>query len=131
VDYKKITIYLLIVIAIAGYWYVSRRQEEKRQQAYTRFADVYASTVVMAELYRNEPDRFFQARDSIYTVYHYSRQSVDNFLKKMKDREEDWSRIWADIKRRVDTLTDYYMDNPIEHFDSIPIDTTAELLREE
>ena len=114
-DYRKFFIYLIIILAAVGYWYKSDRDDKRQAEASLKFADVYAATTVMAELYRNEPKRFTQARDSIYEVYRFNADSIRAFEKRFEDREEEWTLIWITIRNKTDSLIGYFQDNPIEH----------------
>ncbi len=124
-DYRKFFIYLVIILAVAGYWYKTDRDEKIRAEASLKFADVYAATTVIAELYRNEPERFTRARDSIYEVYRFNADSIRAFEKTFEDREEEWTSIWSTIRNKADSLIGYFQDNPIEH-PSDSADTAAD-----
>ena len=114
-DFRKIIFYLLIILAALGYWHKSGRDKQARMAEYDRFASVYAGTSVMAELYRNEPERFFAARDSIYALYKVSADSLNAFKAGFENREEDWSEIWKIIKDKSDSLITYYKEHPVAH----------------
>ena len=114
-DYKKIILYIVVLLAALGYWYKVSQDEKRGLEQSDRFAAVYAGTAVMAELHRNEPERFFQARDSIYKLYHVDNQWIEKFHRSHQDREEDWSLIWDAVKRKTDSLVEYFKLNPIEH----------------
>jgi len=114
-DYKKIIIYLVILLAALGYWYKVFQDEKRGLEQTDRFASVYAGTAVMAELYRNEPDRFFRARDSIYNLYKIDSMWINEFRRSHQDREEDWSLVWDAVKRKTDSLVEYYKLNPVKH----------------
>jgi hypothetical protein len=114
-DYKKIFIYLIIIVAALGYWYKSGQDEKKRAERGLKFASVYSATAVMAELYRNEPDRFTRARDSIYTFFEFNADSIQDYKESFDGREEEWNRIWTVIRSKTDSLIDYFKANPVEH----------------
>jgi hypothetical protein len=114
-DYKKLAVYLLIVLIIFGFWYQHNRATHRRLEEYHRFASAYAGAAVMAELYRNEPERFQHARDSIYRVYNFTPTSIDQFQQSLKDHEEDWGLIWDAVRLKTDSLAKYYIAHPIMH----------------
>ena len=96
-------------------WLVWTRLGANREAINDRFASLYAGTAVVAELYRNEPKRFVRARDSLYRLYDFTPQAVDLLKQKWQGREEEWYLIWVAIKRKTDSLTQYYKDHPVSH----------------
>ena len=124
-DYKKIILYLIIILAALGYWYKTGQDDKKQAELSDQFTSVYAATSVMAELYRNEPERFMQARDSIYEVYDFNADSIEAFKQSFEDREDEWTGIWIVIRNKTDSLIEYYKANPVEH-PSDSADTTAD-----
>ncbi len=126
-DYKKLIIYLIVILMGVGVWF-KRDRDEKRQLAVDeRFAEVYAATTVMAELYRNEPERYFAARDSILTAHDVDSAWVFDFQSRYKDKEEKWTPIWARIQMITDSLIEYYKDHPVVHDSSAAADTMPNL----
>jgi hypothetical protein len=125
-DYKKLFIYLIIILAAAGYWYKSDRDEKKRAEASERFAEVYAAASVMAELYRSEPERFMTARDSIYELYNFNADSIEAFRQTFEKREDEWTQVWIVIKNKTDSLIEYFKANPVEHSVPDSIDMTVD-----
>ena len=121
-DYKKIILYFLIIVIAAALWIKSSNQDKTVQQKAERFASVYAGTAVMAELYRNEPDRFFRARDSIYAQYGVDSAWVYNLKDELSGEEEKWDPVWSSIKNKVDSLIEYHKDHPVT---SVVKDSTA------
>ena len=114
-DYRKIFIYLVIILAALGYWYKTNRNSQNKADAAEKFASVYAATSVMAELYRNELGRFIKARDSIFSEYNFNLDSIAAFKESFGDREEDWNPIWNTVKIKTDSLIEYFKNNPVEH----------------
>lgn len=114
-DYRKIIIYIVIIAMAAGYWYWTGKKSEELARKSEVFANVYAGTRVVGELYRNEPERFFRARDSIYAEYNFNADSVRIFQQLLEGDSEKWPDIWGRIRNLVDSLTTYYIENPIEH----------------
>jgi len=96
-------------------WLVWSHLGTDREAINDRFASLYAGTAVVAELYRNEPERFVRARDSLYRLYDFTPQAVDLLKQKWQGREEEWYPIWVAIKRKTDSLTQYYKDHPVSH----------------
>lgn len=114
-DYKKAAFYI-VVILIAIFWYRYNQSEQSaRLIEFDRFATVYAGVTVMAELYRNEPELFFMARDSIYESYQYNADSVDAFRLSLEGEEEDWKYVWESIRVKIDSLVEFYKLNPVDH----------------
>ncbi len=114
-DYKKITLYTIIILVGIGVWYKSKLDEGKREEEIERFAHVYASTTVMAELYRNEPEKFFVARDSILNEYDVDTVWLNRFQSSFDSREENWTMVFIRIQNIADSLVEYFKENPIEH----------------
>jgi len=113
--YKKLIILVLIVVIGLGFWYGRRQSEKNRYRRYDSLAHVYAETSVMAELYRNEPQLFYAARDSLYRLYDFNPESIMALRNSLANREEDYSYVWQVIKRKTDSLVEYYKAHPIEH----------------
>ena len=107
-DYKKLVILALIILTGVGYRWISINRRQDRQRQADLFASVYAGTAVMAELYRKEPPRFLQARDSILSEYGIDSLWPADYQKKNLGREEEWSLIWETIQRKVDSLVQIY-----------------------
>ncbi len=114
-DYRKIILYLIIILAAFGYWYKLKHDEKKAADEVIKFADVYAATSVMADLYRNEPGKFMQARDSIFKVYDYNEDSVRAFKDIYEGKEEQWTLVWNVIRTKTDSLIAYFKTHPVEH----------------
>lgn len=114
-DYRKIFFYLIIILGIVGWRYKAGRDEAARQAALDNFGSVYAGTVVVAELYRNEPQRFYRARDSIYALYEINADSITAFKVSLENREDEWIQVWNDIKIKTDSLIAYFKENPVTH----------------
>lgn len=124
-DYRKIFLYFVIILIAAGWWYKGKRDEARYNDRIDRFVSAYAGTSVMSALFRNEPDRFYQARDSIFNQYQFTADSMEAFQETLEGEEEQWSQIWSRIKNKTDSLIEYYKVNPVEHFpdssyDSLP-----------
>ena len=96
-------------------WLVWTHLGANREATDDRFASLYAGTAVVAELYRNEPERFVRARDSLYRLYDFTPQAVELLKQKWQGREEDWYPIWVAIKRKTDSLTQYFKAHPVGH----------------
>lgn len=96
-------------------WIKSAGEKKSLEGQAERFTSVYAETVVMAELYRNEPDIFFKKRDSIFHVYGVDSAWVYGFRQELETQEEKWSPLWNKIKIKVDSLVEYYKENPVTH----------------
>lgn len=125
-DYRKIIVYVLIVIIAAALWYRSKDTGEASVDSEKRFIEVYAGTAVVAEIYRDVPERFFRARDSIYALYNFDADSVAAFEKTFEGREGDWAPVWNTIRNKVDSMVTYIKDNPsLLPVDSLPSDADS------
>ena len=107
-DYRKIILYLLIAIIIAALWIKSSIEEKESGDKTEVFASVYAGTAFAAELYRNEPDRFFQARDSIFKLYGVDSAWGYELKGQLSEKDEEWDPVWAIINNKVDSLVENY-----------------------
>ncbi|NMC43265.1 MAG: hypothetical protein GYA46_05040 [candidate division Zixibacteria bacterium] len=114
-NYKKLAVYLLIGLVAIGVWFKNNRDKARRVDDGNRFAEAYAGTVVMAELFRNEPERFVRARDSIYQVYGFTPASIAQFQESLRGREEDWRTVWDAVHAKTDSLVKYYLAHPVIH----------------
>lgn len=114
-NYKKLAVYLLIVLAVFGVWFKHNRDKARQMDEGSRFAEAYAGTVVMAELFRNEPERFVRARDSIYQAYGFTPASIAQFQESLRGREEDWRTVWDAVHAKTDSLVKYYLAHPVIH----------------
>ncbi len=124
-DYRKLIIYCIVILVGAGIWF-RHKWDQKRQLAESdRFAEVYAATTVMAELYRNEPEKYFAARDSIMAAHGVDSAWVFDFRDKFKGDEEKWKGIWDHINTITDSLIEYYKLHPIVHDTSGTVDTVT------
>ena len=112
-DYRKIILYLILILAALGFWHKSRHDDKKQADKAERFASVYAGTSVMAELLRHDPQRFFRARDSICNVHNFNADSIEAFRLTFENREEEWNDIWLIIKIKTDSLIAHFRANPI------------------
>lgn len=124
-DYKKIIIYIIIVLLGVGVWFKRERDQKRQLSDSERFAEVYAATTVMAELYRNEPEKFLAARDSILAAHSVDSAWVSDFRNKFEKNEEKWTGIWNRIEGITDSLIAYYKEHPIIHDTSATTDTSA------
>jgi hypothetical protein len=93
--------------------------QKHRQEEAERFAHVYASTMVLAELYRNEPDKYFEARDSILADHDIDIAWMDRFRRSFEGREEKWAWVFVRIDNITDSLIEYFKEHPVDR------DTTA------
>ncbi|MEE9443670.1 MAG: hypothetical protein V3V99_13480 [candidate division Zixibacteria bacterium] len=114
-DYRKIIFYVVIILLAVGYWYTTKNKSEEITLKSELFAQVYAGTRVVGELYRNEPERFFRARDSIYAAHNFNADSVRFFQQSLENDSEKWPEIWGRIRNLTDSLTTYYIENPVIH----------------
>ena len=114
-NFKKIIIYAVLILAAIGYWYMRKDSRKEKIALYDRFATLYAETSVLAELYRNEPDKYIEARDSIYHLYGLNAESAESLKASLERDDADWGYIWAAVNRKTDTLVRYYLTHPVTH----------------
>jgi hypothetical protein len=98
------------------------RDDARHSDRVDRFVSVYSGTSVMSVLYRNEPERFYQARDSIFEEHRFNADSMEVLQEELEGEEENWSRVWSRIRHVTDSLIEYYRANPVEH----PPDSAAD-----
>lgn len=114
-DYKKLILYLVVILVGTGIWFTNDRNEKRRLAESERFAEVYAATSVMAELYRTEPGRFFAARDSIMAAHGVDSAWVRRFRDRFDGHEEKWTGVWDRIDVLTDSLIEYFKMHPVTH----------------
>ncbi len=112
-DYKKILIYLILIVLLAGLWLRSETSQKEFIKKADVFTSVYASSAVLAELYRNRPEHYYMTRDSIYRENGVDSVWMFDFARRLEGREENWDRIWDEIYRKVDSLATFYKTNPV------------------
>jgi len=122
-DYKKLIIYLIVILVGAGIWFRNDRNKKRQAAEAERFAEVYAGTTVMAELFRNDAAKYFDARDSILATHDVDSAWVFEFKNRFAGDEEKWTGIWNRIEAITDSLIEYYKDHPVAH-DTSAADTT-------
>jgi len=122
-DYKKIAVYIIIILVGIGIWYKNRLDENQRREEAERFAHMYAGTMVTAELYRNEPDKFFDARDSIMREYGVDTTWVNRFRHAYEGSEEKWVPVFIRIHNIADSLIEYFKENPIDRDTTVTDDS--------
>lgn len=110
-DYKKIIIYIVIILAGLGYWYGRKMYLSRNDAYYDRIAGLYAETAVMAEIHRLQPETFVWVRDSLYRHYQLTPDAYDSLQQELIGREEEWGKIWGKIKKKTDSLVKYYQDS--------------------
>ncbi len=99
---------LIIVLALAGYFYISDYQRDKRAEEFAKFAGVIAETSITAELYRNDSDSFLIVRDSILNKYAVSINDLLMFKKRYRDQEHYWAEFWDKVVLISDSLIAYH-----------------------
>jgi hypothetical protein len=121
-NYKKIIVYLVIVIVAISLWLKSEMEESQRQEKVELFASVYAGTTVTAELYRNDPERFFIARDSIFAHHGVDSSWVSAFRQEFEGNEEIWTAAWDMIRIKVDSLVESFKNKSkaVDSPDTLP-----------
>jgi hypothetical protein len=110
-NYKRLFFYLAILLIAAAVWYgieYSKRKEAERKE---RFVNVYAGIATVTEIYRDHPGLMARARDSIFYLYRFNADSMKTFREEFEGQEEKWTLIWDDIRIRVDSLANIYLNN--------------------
>ncbi|RKX19024.1 MAG: hypothetical protein DRP51_08145 [Candidatus Zixiibacteriota bacterium] len=101
---------LVLTLAVAGYFYYSDYQRDKRSEEFARFAGVTAETSIAAELYRNDSDSFLIVRDSILNKYSVSINDLLMFEKRYRGREHYWAEFWDKVVLISDSLITYHQE---------------------
>ncbi len=97
---------VLITIIIFGYIFVRDKIVEHKLDSYSQYAGVIAETSIAATLYRNSPDSFMVARDSILKKYDLTMENIDNFREKMQKKPDDWRIVFDMVAYLADSLID-------------------------
>jgi len=101
---KRILPLLIIGLAVGGYyfwngWHAERQAVEERELALVT-AQVWVATAI----YRNEPERYMQYRDSVLLASGVSRERVLDFLKNRESQPEDLFPFAQKVQKLVDSL---------------------------
>jgi len=104
---------IILVLAVMGigvllYFYISDYRREARRAEYLKYAGVIAETSVASEIYRNHPDSFFVARDSILKKYALTVDDLEEFKAKYKNDEPRWAEFWVYLDSLTDSLIHLY-----------------------
>ena len=104
---KIVSTLLILVLILAGYLYYTDWRNDQQSKEFARYAGAIAETSVAAELYRNNQDSFFIARDSILNKYALSRDDLLRFKNKYKGKEYEWAVFWDKVVLISDSLVAY------------------------
>jgi len=115
---------LIITLAVAGYYYFSDYQENKRAEEFAQYAGVTAETSIAAELYRNDADSFLVVRDSLLNKYNVSINDLLMFKKRYRGDEYLWAEFWDKVVLISDSLIAEQQARLRQPKDSLP-DSTA------
>jgi hypothetical protein len=103
--FVRIIVTLIIAgIIIGGYFFIADKIEAARQEKYKRYGSVIAETSLAAELYRNQKDSFFIARDLILKKYDLTVEEMKNLADELKLDPEEMVAFWKIATDLTDTV---------------------------
>ncbi len=114
---------MVITLVVAGYYYFSDYQENKKTVEFAKFAGVVAETSIAAELYRNNSDSFLIVRDSILNKYAVSINDLLMFKKRYRGDEFQWAEFWDKVVLVSDSLIAQQQIRLRQPIDSLPDST--------
>ncbi len=123
-NWKKIIVYLAIIAVAVGLYYKNKQDANEQTAKFDKIGSFYAELSVAAELFRNEPERFYTARDSLFFKYNLTADSITAFKKLLAGREEKWQTVWLLAKNKTDSLVAYFKEHPVEH-DTVDVGDTV------
>lgn len=95
---------VLIAAGVLGFFYIRDRAAAKKEAEYHRFAGAVAETSIAAELYRNHPDSFLVARDSILKGYAMTLEDIAAFRVRLEKNDLEWEKVWDLVDSINDSL---------------------------
>ena len=82
----------------------NKPQLQEKQLTVEEFITVYVDLSIAAEQFLDDTLTLTVAQDSIFFKHKITRQSFENFRKKVDDNPEKWAYIWQDIIKRLEEL---------------------------
>ncbi len=79
-------------------------QLQEKQLTVEEFIAVYVDLSVAAEQFLDDTLTLTVAQDSIFSKHNITRQSFEDFRKKVDENPEKWAYIWQDIIKRLEEL---------------------------
>jgi len=101
---KRLAPFILLGVAWLGYHYGRAYVHEREAAEQDRMARLTARVWVATAIYRNEPDRYIQYRDSLLAVERISRDDLDTFLKRFENKPEEYLPFTLAVQAYVDSL---------------------------
>ncbi|MEW5923297.1 MAG: hypothetical protein AB1746_04850 [Candidatus Zixiibacteriota bacterium] len=121
--WRILIVVVLIAAGVLGFFYIRDRRAAEKKAEYYRFAGAIAETSVAAELYRNHPDSFLIARDSILKGYALTLEDIAAFRARLDKDGLQWEKVW----NLVDSINDSLVKIQLERLKTVK-DTTSDSL---
>ena len=106
--FRRLVPFVLIAAAYFGYTYYTEQQQLRAEQKETLYASVTAHIWVASALYRQEPERFTEYRDSVLAAHDLTGEQLDEFVDRYNNTESDPGHFTGKVKRLVDSLVTAY-----------------------
>ena len=104
-SFWRVLIALVVITAgVLGFFYIRDQEAAKKEAEYHRFAGAIAETSIAAELYRNHPDSFLVARDSILRDYAMTMEDIAAFRARLEKNDLEWEKVWDLVDSINDSL---------------------------
>lgn len=120
--YRVIFVLALLSIVYFGGRYYFSSQEENRLREYKKYASLISEISLAVEIYRNEPDSFLIARDSIMNHYGLTIDSIDAFRARLSEDNKEWAKVWEIVQ----TVTDSLVDENISRYNTDTVATVSD-----
>lgn len=101
---RIILVIVVVGLIIGGYFFIDDRIEAAREEEYRKFGGLIAEVSIAAELYRNNQDSFFVARDSILKQYGLTEDDLSRFREKLTNDRKAWLRVFEEASEATDSL---------------------------
>ncbi len=102
--FKRLTALILIAVIISGYFFYKQLATKRKNQEADRYAEVTAQTWIASARFHNDPGRYSACRDSILKAHSLSKEDIENYLNKYKDRPEQYDLFTKLVNQYVDSL---------------------------
>jgi len=104
--------FIFIIVSILLFSFSSGKENEsknepqlqEKQLTVEEFIAVYVDLSVAAEQFLDDTLTLTIAQDSIFSKHNITRQSFEDFRKKVDENPEKWAYIWQDIIKRLEEL---------------------------
>jgi hypothetical protein len=106
----KSFIFIIVSILLFSFSYGKENESknepqlQEKQLTVEEFIAVYVDLSVAAEQFLDDTLTLTVAQDSIFSKHNITRQSFEDFRKKVDENPEKWAYIWQDIIKRLEEL---------------------------